>query len=158
MSRRLHLAAATAALLLIVSACSSSGTSTAAPASSAPSAAAPSESAAASESAATSESAAASASAGSAAACEPATETGTVAATIKGFAFSPQPVTAKVGDVVTWTNNDSTGHTVTLKDDAACTTPTIAAGSTGSLKFTAAGTYDYFCKIHPNMTGQITVS
>jgi plastocyanin len=81
-----------------------------------------------------------------------------VAATIKGFAFSPATITAKVGDVVTWTNNDSAGHTATLKDDASCTTPTIAAGSTGSMKFTAAGTYDYFCKIHPNMTGQITVS
>jgi len=63
-----------------------------------------------------------------------------------------------VGDVVTWTNNDSTGHTATMKADGSCTTPTIAAGSTGSIKFTAAGTYDYFCKIHPNMTGQITVS
>ncbi|MFL5684494.1 MAG: plastocyanin/azurin family copper-binding protein [Chloroflexota bacterium] len=81
-----------------------------------------------------------------------------MAATIKGFAFSPQPITAKVGDVVTWTNNDTTGHTATLKSDESCTTPTIAGGSTGSLKFTAAGTYDYFCKIHPNMTGQITVS
>jgi len=74
------------------------------------------------------------------------------------LAFSPATITAKVGDVVTWTNNDSTGHTATMKADGACTTPTIAAGSTGSIKFTAAGTYDYFCKIHPNMTGQITVS
>jgi len=74
------------------------------------------------------------------------------------FAFSPATITAKVGDVVTWSNNDSTGHTATMKADGSCTTPTIAAGSTGSIKFTAAGTYDYFCKIHPNMTGQITVS
>ena len=151
---RTPLLAATAAILLIVAACSSSGTATSAPASAAPSVAAPSESAAASESTAASESAGAS----GVAACEPSTETGTVAATIKGFAFSPATITAKVGDVVTWTNNDSTGHTATMKADASCTTPTIAAGSTGSIKFTAAGTYDYFCKIHPNMTGQITVS
>jgi len=149
---RTPLLAATAAILLIVAACSSSGTATSAPASAAPSVAAPSESAAASESTAASESS------GGAAGCEASTETGTVAATIKGFAFSPATITAKVGDVVTWTNNDSTGHTATMKADGSCTTPTIAAGSTGSIKFTAAGTYDYFCKIHPNMTGQITVS
>ena len=157
MSRTFRLAAG-AALLLIVSACSSGGASTAAPAASA-SAAAPSESAAApSGSAAASESAAGSESAGAAAGCEKSTETGTVAATIAGFAFNPATITAKVGDVVTWTNNDSTGHTATLKSESSCDTGTIAAGATGSIKFTTAGTFDYFCKIHPNMTGKIEVS
>ena len=84
------------------------------------------------------------------AACAPAAAgaTATVSATIKDFAYSPQPIQAKVGDVVTWTNNDSAPHTVTLEDDS-CTTDTIANGATGSLVFTVAGTYTYKCKIHP---------
>jgi plastocyanin len=153
MSRTLPLAVA-AALLLIVAACSSGSTTSTAP-SVAPSVAAPSESAAApSESAAASESAAG----GGGAACEKSTTAGTVAATIAGFAFSPATITAKVGDVITWTNNDSTAHTATASSDSSCDTGTIAAGATGSLKFNTAGTYDYMCKIHPNMTGKIEVS
>lgn len=151
MSRTLPLAVA-AALLLIVAACSSgSSTSTTAPSaepSSAPaSEAAPSESAAASASAA-----------GGGAACEKSTTAGTVAATIANFAFSPATITAKVGDVITWTNNDTTAHTATVSSDSSCDTGNIAAGATGSLKFNVAGTYDYMCKIHPNMTGKIEVS
>jgi plastocyanin len=141
MSRTLPLAVI-AALLLIVSACSSGTTSTAAP-SSAPAASAP----AASDGGGAGE-----------AACTPSTETGTVTATIADFAFSPATITAKVGDVITWQNDDSAGHTATLTSDAACTTPTIAAGSSGSLQFNVAGSYDYFCKIHPTMTGKIEVS
>jgi plastocyanin len=157
MSRMFSLAAATA-LLLIVSACSS-GASTAAPAS-APASAATSESAAApSESAAApSESAPASESAAAAAGCAASTDTGTVTATIKNFAFDPATITAKVGDVVTWTNDDSAAHTATLKTDESCSTGTISAGSSGGIQFTAAGTYDYFCKIHPTMTGKVEVS
>lgn len=136
-----------ATLLLIVSACSSGSTSTAAPPS-APAASEPAASApAASESAGAGE-----------AVCTPSTETGTVTATMANFAFSPATITAKVGDVITWDNQDSAGHTATLTSDAACTTPTIAAGSSGSLQFNVAGSYDYFCKIHPTMTGKIEVS
>jgi plastocyanin len=94
------------------------------------------------------------------AACAPAAAgaTAAVKATIKDFAFSPEPVTAKVGDVIGWTNNDSAGHTATL-DDGTCTTDTIANGATGSLTFTAAGTYAYHCKIHPTqMKGTITIT
>jgi plastocyanin len=78
---------------------------------------------------------------------------------IANFAFDPAAITAKVGDTITWTNSDSTGHTATVKDNDACTTTTLGQGASGSITFTAAGTYDYFCKIHPTtMTGTITVS
>ena len=151
MSRTLPLAVASA-LLLIVAACSSgSSTSTApsvAPSSAAPSEAAPSESAAASGSAA----------GGGGAACAVSTTAGTVAATIAGFAFSPATITAKVGDIVTWTNNDTTAHTATVTTDSSCDTGNIAAGASGSIQFNVAGAYDYMCKIHPNMTGKIEVS
>ncbi len=120
--------------------------SAAAPSVAAPSAAAPSAAAG---------SAAPSTAGGSA--CSVSTGTATVAVTIQGFAFSPAAITAKVGDHIGFTNKDSVGHTATL-DDASCTTDTIAAGASGALTFTAAGSYPFHCKIHPNMMGTITVS
>ena len=151
MSRTLSLAVA-AALLLIVSACSGGTAASPAPASQAPSSEAPSSEAPASESPAASETAAGSA------ACAPSTDAGTVTATIANFAFSPATITAKVGDVVSWTNNDSAPHTATLKSDATCTTDNLANGASGGIVFNTAGSYDYFCKIHPSMTGKVEVS
>ena len=52
-------------------------------------------------------------------------------ATMANFAFNPATITAKVGDVVTWTNNDTTAHTATVKSDETCTTENLASGATG---------------------------
>jgi plastocyanin len=77
--------------------------------------------------------------------------------TIKNFAFAPQPVEAKVGDVVTWTNEDgSTPHSATM-DNGACDTKTINGGSSASLVFTAPGTYTYHCSIHPTQMKDYTI-
>ena len=76
---------------------------------------------------------------------------------IKGFAFNPAQVTAKVGDTITWTNDDTTAHTVTW-DDNSVDSGNLAQGATFQHKFDAAGTFAYHCKIHPNMKGTITVS
>lgn len=92
-----------------------------------------------------------------AAACEKSSGAGTVAASIKNFAFSPATITAKVGDTVTWTNNDTTTHTVTL-DDGSCDGGQVAPGAAVTLKFGAAGTYAYHCAIHQSMKGTVTVS
>lgn len=151
MSRTLSLAA-TAALLLIVAACSGGTATSPSPASQAPSGEAP-----ASESPATG-SPAASESGAPTEACAPSTDAGTATATIAGFAFSPATITAKVGDVVSWTNNDSAPHTATVKSDATCTTEDLANGASGGIVFNTAGSYDYFCKIHPSMTGKVEVS
>jgi plastocyanin len=151
MSRTLSLAVA-AALLLIVSACSGGTAGSPAPASQAPSSEAPSSEAPASESPAASESGAATE------ACAPSADPGTVSATIANFAFSPATITAKVGDVISWTNNDSAPHTATVKSDATCTTENLASGASGGIVFNTAGSYDYFCKIHPSMTGKVEVS
>ncbi|HSL77907.1 MAG TPA: cupredoxin domain-containing protein [Candidatus Limnocylindrales bacterium] len=146
MSRHLSLAIV-AALLLIVSACSGGTAASPAPASQPPASEAPaSESPAASESGVATE------------ACAPSADTGTVTATIANFAFSPATITAKVGDVVTWTNNDSAAHTATVESDATCTTENLGSGASGGIVFNTAGSYDYFCKIHPNMTGKVEVS
>jgi plastocyanin len=97
---------------------------------------------------------------GAAAACATAAAgaAATVKVSIKNFAFSPEPVTAKVGDVIGWTNNDSAGHTASL-DDGSCSTDTIASGTTQALVFSAPGTYPYHCNIHPTqMKGTITIT
>ena len=92
-------------------------------------------------------------------ACAPSTAAGTVDAGMADLTFQPAAISAKVGDVVAWTNNDSAPHTATLKDVASCTTDNLAQGATGAIVFTAAGSYPFFCKVHPaTMTGTITVS
>ncbi|HET7169154.1 MAG TPA: plastocyanin/azurin family copper-binding protein [Candidatus Limnocylindrales bacterium] len=91
--------------------------------------------------------------------CAPSTAAGTVQAGMANVAFEPSTISGKVGDVIAWTNNDSVSHTATLKDFAACTTETLAQGASGGITFTAAGTYAFFCKIHPStMTGTITIT
>ncbi len=130
--------------ILLLAACSSSA-ATSAP-SSAASVAPPVEASAAAPSAA-----------GGGAACSQSAAAGQVAVTIKDFTFGPADIQARVGDTVTFTNNDSPPHTATL-DDGSCTTGTISPGSADGLMFTAAGTYPFHCKIHTNMKGTITVS
>jgi len=82
--------------------------------------------------------------------------TATVTVQIKDFKFSPQPVQAKVGDVVGWTNGDSAPHSATM-DDGSCSTDTISQGATGLLVFNTAGTYTYHCKVHPTQMKDFTV-
>ncbi len=93
--------------------------------------------------------------AASAAASAPAA--GAVAVAIKGFAFNPQTVQAKVGETITWTNQDSIAHTVTL-DDKSVDSGIVAPSATFSHAFTQAGTFTYHCEIHKQITGTITVS
>lgn len=125
--------------LLMLAACSSS-TSSSPPASGAP-ASAPASAPAAS----------------TAAACSTSADAGTVAVSIKNFAFTPTPVSAKVGEAIKFSNEDSTAHTATL-DDNACTTGNIDGGTAKSLVFTAAGTYPYHCAIHTQMKATITIT
>jgi plastocyanin len=133
------------ATLLLVAACSG-GTATSAPTTAVESQA-PASEAPASE--------AASAAAGP---CAPAEGTGAVSVSIANFAFDPATVTAKAGDVISFTNNDTVQHTATVKSDETCTTPELAANASSGITFSQAGSYDFFCKIHPQMTGKIEVT
>ncbi|MDQ2727735.1 MAG: cupredoxin family copper-binding protein [Actinomycetota bacterium] len=81
--------------------------------------------------------------------------------TIKNFTFQPQALTVKVGTTVTWTNQDSTPHTVQFSNKSVPTSADLSAGggqSTYSHTFTAPGTYPYICGIHNDMTGTIKVT
>ncbi|MDE1829212.1 MAG: cupredoxin domain-containing protein [Thaumarchaeota archaeon] len=78
--------------------------------------------------------------------------------------FNPQTLNINVGDTVTWTNADTVGHTATSGKPSDNQTGTvfdsslISAGKTyTSPAFNTAGTYNYFCQVHPWMTGQIIV-
>lgn len=75
---------------------------------------------------------------------------------IINFSFSPSTRTIASGVTVTWTNNDTTPHTVTA-DDNSFTSGTLNKGDTYTHKFTAAGTYAYHCKFHSMMTASVVV-
>ncbi len=75
---------------------------------------------------------------------------------ISGFAFIPETITISVGTAVTWTNNDSPTHTVTTRDTL-FDSGTLSGGATFSYTFAQSGTFEYYCKIHPYMTGKIIV-
>ena len=82
-------------------------------------------------------------------------------------AFQPNPVQVSVGNTVTWTNNDSQPHTVTSGSNGQPDnkfnsspnfSPLLNPGQTFSFTFTQAGDYPYFCMLHPNMVGTVSVS
>ena len=89
--------------------------------------------------------------------CAPSNGPGAVTVEIAEFEFGPAETTARVGDTVTWNNQDAAPHTATL-DDGACETGNISSGSTGGLVFNEAGTFPYHCAIHPDMKGTVTVA
>jgi plastocyanin len=75
---------------------------------------------------------------------------------MKGFAFVPADVTIKAGESVTWTNEDSVTHDVTA-DDGGFQSGNMENGATFTFTFDKAGSYPYYCALHPTMTGTITV-
>jgi plastocyanin len=76
---------------------------------------------------------------------------------IDNFSFSPQTFTLPAGATITWTNRDNMPHTVTSADNRFSKSPVLKPGQSFSNTFAAAGTYSYFCSIHPRMTGKIIV-
>jgi plastocyanin len=81
----------------------------------------------------------------------------TVAATIDNFRFNPGELAIPVGTTVTWTNRDDMPHSV-YSADRALKSPVLDTDEQFTHRFDAAGTVDYFCSLHPKMTGRIIVS
>lgn len=76
---------------------------------------------------------------------------------IQNYAFVPASLTVQVGDTVTWTNQDSAPHTVTVSDGPEkFASPNLQKGDTYSHTFTKAGTYQYYCAVHPDMKASVT--
>lgn len=71
--------------------------------------------------------------------------------------FVPGTQSARVGQVIEWTNVGTVAHTVTFDTFPSLTDPSLAPGATWSIRFTRAGTYPYRCTIHPGMNGVVVV-
>ncbi len=78
---------------------------------------------------------------------------------ISSSRFDPTEIAVAVGETVTFTNNDPFAHTVTARDDAAFQfdSGNLGQDETFDVEFAEAGTYDYFCQIHPTMRATVVV-
>lgn len=97
--------------------------------------------------------------------CGDSEETGGDGATVSvdGFRFEPPTLEVSTGTAVTWNNDDAINHTATAgtPDEPEESTFDIDLpddGATGSHTFEEAGTYPYFCEVHPSMLGEIVVT
>ena len=76
---------------------------------------------------------------------------------IDNFSFGPAELTISAGTTVTWTNRHDIPHTVVSDDKTTFKSKVLDTDETFSYTFTRAGTYPYFCSIHPKMTGKVVV-
>jgi plastocyanin len=75
---------------------------------------------------------------------------------IDNFSFGPQTLTVSVGTTVVWINRDDIPHTV-VSTDGVFKSKVRDTDEKFSYTFTKAGTYPYFCSVHPKMTGKVVV-
>jgi plastocyanin len=75
---------------------------------------------------------------------------------VDNFSFTPATVVVPVGTTVTWTNHDDIPHNV-VSPERKFKSPALDTDEVFSHTFTVAGTYKYYCSIHPRMTGQVVV-
>ena len=80
----------------------------------------------------------------------------TAAVKIDNFSFGPATLTIAVGTTVTWVNHDDIPHNV-VSTDGLFKSKVMDTDEKFSFTFTKAGTFPYFCGIHPKMTGKIVV-
>ncbi|KKH50428.1 hypothetical protein EO93_07595 [Methanosarcina sp. 1.H.A.2.2] len=71
---------------------------------------------------------------------------------IRGYKYIPQNLTVKVGQTVRWTNNDTVLHDVV---GSGIKSEYLQKGETFTYTFEEEGTYEYICKIHPWMAGEV---
>lgn len=81
----------------------------------------------------------------------------TTTVAIADFKFGPQDIKVKVGDTVTWTNNDTVRHNVAGVDNELPVGELMGKGETYTYTFTKAGVFNYICSPHPYMMGSVTV-
>ena len=75
---------------------------------------------------------------------------------IDQFIFAPQRITVKAGTTVTWVNGDDIPHTIAATNKL-FKSKTLDTKDRFSFTFTTPGTYEYFCSLHPHMTGAVVV-
>jgi plastocyanin len=82
--------------------------------------------------------------------------TGIVSVNISNFAFDPGSISIRVGETVTWTNQDGATHNVAA-DDGSFKSGSLGQGDTFSYTFNTAGTFTYHCGFHASMLGTVIV-
>ena len=75
---------------------------------------------------------------------------------IDNFTFGPEQLTVKVGTTVTWINEDDIPHTV-VASNKTFRSKALDTDDKYSFTFTAPGSYEYFCSLHPHMKAMVTV-
>jgi plastocyanin len=80
----------------------------------------------------------------------------TVAIDIDNFKFGMASIEVALGTTVKWTNRDDVPHTVTSSTKV-FKSQALDTGEVFSYTFTEAGTFEYYCSLHPHMTGKIIV-
>ena len=75
---------------------------------------------------------------------------------IDNFAFAPQRIVVQAGTTVTWTNADDAPHTV-VSTTKLFKSSALDTEDKFSFTFATPGTYEYFCSLHPHMTGTVLV-
>ena len=76
---------------------------------------------------------------------------------IDNFSFGPATLTVPVGATVTWINQDDVPHTVVSAEGKEFKSPPLDTDEKFSYTFAKAGTFTYFCSVHPKMTGKVIV-
>ena len=76
---------------------------------------------------------------------------------IANFTFSPPVITVRPGATVTWVNQDDVPHAI-LATDQSFRSKVLDTDDRFSFTFSKPGVYDYFCSIHPHMTGKVIVT
>ncbi len=77
---------------------------------------------------------------------------------IKDFSFNSNEINVKIGEKVTWVNNDNVKHTITSDSGDELNSELFGKGEKYEHVFNAAGEYNYYCKPHPYMKGKVIVS
>jgi len=80
----------------------------------------------------------------------------TIRITVDNLAFVPAQVSAHVGDSIEWINNDFVAHTAT--DRKGAFNVMLPPHKVGTVTLKEAGSFDYYCRFHPTMTGHISVA
>jgi plastocyanin len=75
---------------------------------------------------------------------------------IDNFSFGPASAKVSAGTTVKWTNHDDIPHTV-ISTNKVFASPALDTGQQFSFRFEKAGTYPYYCSLHPKMTGKVLV-
>jgi len=79
------------------------------------------------------------------------------AVSIDNFTFTPQTLTVKAGTTVTWNNKDDIPHGIAADKNAFPRSKALDTDDKFAFTFNTPGTYNYFCYVHPHMTGTIVV-